>query len=194
MRPGSCPRQPLSPPSCSVRQAITAALPIALALILLPPMAFASPPDPSWVAGFYDDADGGNIVSLVCETSAANQAAPSHLGPLPCLLEMYLDTIVRNVPDRDFTRGPRSPPVLWSTEFATVFNSLPPPGSLTEVPVTLPSITKSPCSRLATSQRLASQRLISSPARPIGCMQKARASQSRYEPLDTHLVVMEQQA
>jgi len=175
-------------------RAIFTLLPVVLALILLPTIAFASPPDPSWIAGIYDGADGDDIVSLVYETSAANQIAQPHLGPLPCLLEMYLDTIVRNVPDRDFTRGPRSPPVLWSTEFATVFNSLPPPGSLTEVPVTLPSITKSPCSRLATSQRLASQRLISSPARPIGCMQKARASQSRYEPLDTHLVVMEQQA
>src|SRR5215468_7680068 len=105
MCPGSCPRQPLSPPvpSRSMQQSITAALPIALALILLPPLAFASPPDPSWVAGFYDDADGDDIVSLVCETSAANQATPSHLGPLPCLLEMYLDDIARYRRDRDFT-------------------------------------------------------------------------------------------
>ena len=112
MRPGSCPRQPLLPPapSRSMQQAITAALPILLALILLLPFAFASPPDPSWVAGFYDGADGDAIVSLVYETAAANQAAPSHLGPLPCLLEMYLDDITRYVPDRHFTRGPRSPP------------------------------------------------------------------------------------
>ena len=137
MRPGSCPRQPLSPPSCSVRQAITAALPIALALILLPPLAFASPPDPSWVAGFYDDADGDDIVSLVCETSAANQAAPSHLGPLPCLLEMYLDDIARYRPDRHFTRGPRSPPVLRSSKPFIPCSRLP---SFADVPVTPPSL------------------------------------------------------
>src|SRR5215813_1951192 len=135
MRPGSSPRQALSPPepSRSVGQVIAAALPIVLVLILLPPLAFASPPDPSWVAGFYDDADGDDIVSLVCETSAANQATPSHLGPLPCLLEMYLDDIARYRRDRDFTRGPRSPPVLRSSKS---FNPLLPPPSFTDVPVT----------------------------------------------------------
>src|SRR5215469_17856660 len=126
MRPASCLRQPLSPPQPlgSMRKAIATAFPIVLALILLPPLAFASPPDPSWVAGFYDGADGDDIVSLVYETSAANQTAPSHLGPLPCLLEMYLDDITRYVPDHHFTRGPRSPPVLRSSES---FNSLLPP-------------------------------------------------------------------
>src|SRR5215470_2482539 len=84
MRPGSCPRQRQSPPvpSRSTRQAIAAALPIVLALLLLPPLAFASPPDPSWVAGFYDGADGDDVVSLVYETSAANAPGPSHVGLL----------------------------------------------------------------------------------------------------------------
>jgi len=132
MRPGSCPRHPLSPPepSRSMRQAISAALPIVLALILLPTLAFASPPDPSWVAGFYDGADGDEIVSLVYETSAANDTALSHVGPLPCLLEISLEGIVCNIPDRHFTRGPRSPPILGPREFGSVFTSLPlPPDS-----------------------------------------------------------------
>ena len=68
-------------------------------------------------------------------------ATPSHLGPLPCLLEMSLESIARNVPQRRFTLGPRSPPVLRSPEFACVFTSLPPPQPDTEAPVTLPSIT-----------------------------------------------------
>ena len=149
MRPGSCPRQPLSPPepSRSVGQVIAAALPIVLVLILLPPLAFASPPDPSWVAGFYDGADGDDIVSLVYETSAANQTAPSHLGPLPCLLEVCLEGIARYVPDRHFTRGPRSPPVPRSPEFVSVFNSLPPPTSFSETPVT-----RSPLAKLCASR------------------------------------------
>src|SRR5215467_3350987 len=107
MRPGSCLRQPLSPPQPlgSMRKAIAPALPIVVALILLPPLAFASPPDPSWIAGFYDGADGDDVVNLVYETSATNQPAPSQLGPLPYLLDMYLESIVRNVPDHHFTRG-----------------------------------------------------------------------------------------
>ena len=127
MRPGSCPRHPLSPPepSRATRQAISAALPIVLTLILLPTLAFASPPDPSWVAGFYDGADGDEIVSLVYETSAAYDTALSHVAPLPCLLEISLEGIVCNIPDRHFTRGPRSPPILHSRELGSVFTSLP---------------------------------------------------------------------
>jgi hypothetical protein len=162
---------------------------IAPALILLPAMAFASPPDPSWIAGIYDGADGDDVVSLVYETSAANTAAPSHVGPLPCLAEISFDGIVCSVPDSRLTRRPRSPPILWSTEFASVFNSLPPPASRTGVP-----ITTFPCPGLATSQDLARQRLISSPAklkRPVEWMQDAPASTSRCEPHDIYLVIME---
>src|SRR5215471_15940307 len=144
MRPGSCPRQPpsLPVPSGSVRQPIAAALPVVLALILLPPLAFASPPDPLWVAGFYDGADGDDVVSLIYETSAASAAEPAHFAPLPCLVEMYVDAIIHNVSDCHFTHGPRSPPLRRSPEFASVFNSLPPPALFTDPPVTLPSLGK----------------------------------------------------
>jgi hypothetical protein len=48
-----------------MRRALSPFLPIIVALILLPAVAFASPPDPSWIAGIYDGADGDDIVSLV---------------------------------------------------------------------------------------------------------------------------------
>src|SRR5262245_43007712 len=85
MRSGSYPRQQTPPPepSRSMWRALFILLPIAPALILLPAIAFASPPDPSWIAGIYDGADGDDIVSLVYETLAAKTAAPSHVGPLP---------------------------------------------------------------------------------------------------------------
>ena len=145
MHPGSCPRQPLSPPvaSRSMQQSIVATLPIVLALMLLPPLAFASPPDPSWVAGFYDGADGDDVVSLVYETSAANVTGPSQVGLLPCLPGISPEGIVRSVSGDRFTRDPRAPPALRSPEFAHVFNSLPPPAPGAEAPITFPSITKS---------------------------------------------------
>ena len=145
-------------PSPSMRHAISISLPIVLVLILLPVIAFAIPVDPSWIAGVYDDADGDDIVSLVYETSAANTALPSHLGPLPCLLDMSPEDIGRNVPDRYVTCGPRSPPVLCSLEFTSVSNSLPPPPSGTVASVSLAPITNVPCPRLTTSPSLASQR------------------------------------
>jgi len=53
---------------------------VALALLLLlglsglTPLAYASPPDPSWVRGIYDDADYDDVVVLI--TSAAAVTAP----------------------------------------------------------------------------------------------------------------------
>ena len=153
MRSGSCPRQQTPPPepSRSIWRAILTLLPIAPTLILLPAIAFASPPDPSWIAGIYDGADGDDIVNLVYETLAAKTAAPSHVGPLPCLPEISLEGLVRSAPGNRFTRGPRAPPARCSPEFASVFNSLPPPAPGTEFPIALPSITafrRFPCGDL----------------------------------------------
>ena len=121
MRSGSGPRQEPLPreASCSVPRAIATYLPIVLALILLPSIAFASPPDPSWIAGFYDDADGDDIVSLVYEISATNTAASLYIGPLPCLTDISVEGIVRIVPGCHFNSSSRVPPVLRSSEFAS---------------------------------------------------------------------------
>ena len=138
-----------------MRRSISISLPIVLAVILLPVIAFASPADPSWIAGVYDGADGDDVVSLVYETSAANTAVPSHLGPHPCMLAISLEDIGRNVPDRYCTRGPRSPPLLCSLEFIRVFNSLLPPLSGIDASVSLPLTPNFPCSRLTTSPSFA---------------------------------------
>jgi hypothetical protein len=155
MRSGSCPRQQMPQPDRPrpMWRAIYTPLPIVLALTLLPAIAFASPPDPSWIAGIYDGADGDDIVSLVYDTSVATAAVLPHTAPLPCLQAMTLDGIASMIPGSRFTGGPRSPPVLCSPEFAYVFDSLPPPASGAQAPVTLPSITTfrlSKCSDLQT--------------------------------------------
>ena len=41
------------------------ALALLSSLLLLAPFAYASPPDPSWISGFYDDADFDNIIGLI---------------------------------------------------------------------------------------------------------------------------------
>ena len=95
-----------------MRQGITIFLLIVVALILLPLIAFASPPDPSWIAGIYDGADGDDddIVILVYETAATNAAALAKSGLLPCLPGISLERILHSSPGARFTRGPRSPP------------------------------------------------------------------------------------
>ena len=111
--------------TCPARQAMRTTLSVVLALILLPLIAFASPPDPSWIAGFYDGDDGDDVLNLIYETSAAESAAPSHIGPLLCMLDISLEGIVHSAPGGPFTGGPRAPPVLRSPDLAPVFSSLP---------------------------------------------------------------------
>ena len=129
MRSGFRPRQqmPLPEPSPSLWRAMPISLSIVVTLILLPAIAFASPPDPSWIGGIYDGSDGDDIVSLVYESSAARASGLSHVEPLPCLPKMSLEEIVlRSLLGHRFTHGSRSPPVLSTTKFAYAFASLPP--------------------------------------------------------------------
>src|SRR5262249_15806382 len=127
MFPGSCPRQPPPPPipSPSIRQPVPAALPVVLAVTLLPVLALASPPDPSWIAGIYDGADGDDIVSLVYDTAAAHAADGSHVAARPCLKELTLKSIARGVSSHRFARKPRAPPVPGSAIIASVLRCAP---------------------------------------------------------------------
>jgi hypothetical protein len=45
-------------------------------LVALPVLAFASPPDPSWIAGIYDGADYDDVVVLVTLSTADVSSAP----------------------------------------------------------------------------------------------------------------------
>src|SRR5215831_14920388 len=80
---GSCPHRHTPPPelSFSLRRAIFTSIPIVVVLILLPAIAFASPPDQLWIAGIYDGADGDESVSLVYETAGV-EATPTRPVPL----------------------------------------------------------------------------------------------------------------
>jgi hypothetical protein len=50
------------------------ALVLLASLIALYPLAFASPPDPVWLAGIYDDADLDDVVWVVTSTTALVEA------------------------------------------------------------------------------------------------------------------------
>ena len=51
-----------------------------MTLVVLPIVASASPPDPTWLDGIYDEADGDDLVTQVGDTVAcpnyANDASP----------------------------------------------------------------------------------------------------------------------
>jgi len=127
MRSGSCPQQQMRPagPPHFMMQPLATFFPIIVALILLPAIAFASPPDPSWIAGIYDGADGDDIVSLVYETAVAHAAERSHIAPHPRLAKVALENIPCGVPRDCFAHGSRAPPVQGSAVVAPIFPSLP---------------------------------------------------------------------
>ena len=57
---------------------------IVLALILFPSIAFASPPDRSWIAGIYDGADGDVVVTFFGETASTVLKAMLAGRPMGC--------------------------------------------------------------------------------------------------------------
>src|SRR5215468_4508486 len=145
MRSGFRPRQQmqLPEPSPSLWRAISISLSIAVTLILLPAIAFASPPDPSWIAGIYDGADGDDIVSLVYETSGSNTAALSHMPLFPGLTDTSFESIVHCFPGGQSTRRPRSPPTIAPSR---TFNS-----STDYTATSSPSLTPAPAHPSASS-------------------------------------------
>jgi len=81
-------------------------------LVALLPLAYASPPDPSWVAGFWDDADYDDVVILATSScSIADAHPPTELAFVPVVL-----TGVTNAADRLISapplpsHRPRAPP------------------------------------------------------------------------------------
>jgi hypothetical protein len=66
-----------------MRPARALALLLLACLISVTPLAYASPPDPTWTVGFYDDADGDDIVvSLTSAAWVVELTPPVSLLPL----------------------------------------------------------------------------------------------------------------
>ena len=80
-------------------------------LVLLPLAAGASPPDPTWLAGIYDEADGDDVVGLVDDTVACKTNdvhAPLSLACLPD--ELIYPTPSEYGTSRTLTRDRGPPP------------------------------------------------------------------------------------
>ncbi len=97
---------PLAPvPRCPklVAPAVTAILAVLL------PLAYASPPDPTWIAGIYDNADYDDVVALVTDgTGVSSGQAPArvaHGAVARVLVVRPGPTLDRTLPAR-MSRGP----------------------------------------------------------------------------------------
>ncbi len=61
-------------------------------IVILTPLAQASPPDPSWIKGVYDDDDFDNVVVSVTSAVSTVELAPL-LGLLPAQIVLGFVTV-----------------------------------------------------------------------------------------------------
>jgi len=89
---------------------------LAAAIIALAPAAYADPPDPSWLSGFWDDDDFDNTVVIITNTLATDALAPAEVCPVlvPSARVEPDDPVGPPVPLRS-TLCPRAPPVPLPT-------------------------------------------------------------------------------
>ena len=81
-------------------------------MLTLAGVAYASPPDPSWIPGLYDDDDFDNVVDFITSSSGvAGALVISDLFPVrnPIALQLrHADDVATFIPLSAF--GPRAPP------------------------------------------------------------------------------------
>src|SRR5215467_8206537 len=102
---------PPNGPHRSATRAISTFLPVVVAFVLLPFIAFASPSDPSWIAGIYDGADADDIVTLVDQIAGVEVESWPAVLRLPCSFRQLLTSrsdINFAFSSRLFSRGPPS--------------------------------------------------------------------------------------
>lgn len=78
-------------------------------------LAYADPPDPSWVAGYWDDDDFDNVVVFLLSATAVVQPSPSdpcHPGNVVALVECPEPSATPAPVDA--TASPRAPPLTSS--------------------------------------------------------------------------------
>ena len=96
---------------CVGSVAIALAPVLLVALVALTALAYASPPDPTWIAGIYDAADYDDIVGFLIETSAVEESvSEAALVPLPLVARLFSSVFGSVTAVCLSTPRPRSPP------------------------------------------------------------------------------------
>jgi len=72
-------------------------------LVCLPSLAYASPPDPTWIGGFWDDDDYDDVVIYIMSFSAADTAV------IPSLQPRWTPVWIVPLEDEQFVPGPAVP-------------------------------------------------------------------------------------
>jgi hypothetical protein len=80
------------------------------------PMAFAEPPDPTWIGGYWDDDDFDNVVEFICRADAVVGLPPLSAGPSSATV-IILEWPEPGTPPAPVhaTASPRAPPLNSSS-------------------------------------------------------------------------------
>jgi hypothetical protein len=82
---------------------------VAMVLALIPVLAAASPPDPAWIGGIYDAADGDEIVTLIGDQAGSPGVAGYAICqplPLPLALHEMESCTAQGFSKQRLIRGP----------------------------------------------------------------------------------------
>ncbi len=87
---------------------------VASVILALRVLAYASPPDPDWIAGFWDNGDYDDAVIMVTATSAAADNRPRLDVQSIDVVVATVDVIQHPVPrvEPPAARQPRAPPAF----------------------------------------------------------------------------------
>jgi hypothetical protein len=94
---------------CGPRVAAVRLLILFSALVGIIPLAHASPPDPSWIPGIYDNADSDDVVGLVADgTAASGGQGPARFAesPATCLVLPDPGQVPSEMLSAEMNRGP----------------------------------------------------------------------------------------
>jgi hypothetical protein len=83
---------------------------------VLTPAAYADPPDPTWLAGYWDDDDFDNVVVFISGVCAIAVTSSADAGPVwvPAVRVEPAEPVGRSLL-LDPSAGPRSPPISFSS-------------------------------------------------------------------------------
>lgn len=92
------------------------ALLVVLAIAALAPLAYADPPDPFWIDGYWDDDDFDNVVVMVFHSLGIVELPRLDAGPLEVAVAFVEPPTIHATPAPvDATSSPRAPPpTSWS--------------------------------------------------------------------------------
>jgi len=83
-------------------------------MLALTPLAYSAPPDPTWIAGFWDDDDFDNVVDSITSAASLLQAPVNReLRPDPVFAALKLSAVDTAIAVRPLSAGgPRAPPTV----------------------------------------------------------------------------------